>query len=153
MPRTGGHKRKQVFAEINITPLTDIFLVLLTIMIVVAPFVRQMPPDIHLPEITAGAQVDRDRITVDVTTDGKYFVNSVEVTGDDLPTVLRDKAASQPVKRLVVQADRDTKSGAVLRVFRAAEEAQYDQMTVLGQATNRVEAKPRDDEGSPAGTL
>jgi biopolymer transport protein ExbD/biopolymer transport protein TolR len=152
MPKTGLSKRKQVFSDINITPLTDIFLVLLTIMIIVAPFVRQMRPDINLPEISSGAEVGKDEITIDVTPDGKYFVNGAEVSPDDLTRILQDTGNRLLVKRLVVQADKETKSGAVLRIFRAAEEAQYAQVTVIGQAAQKpLEEKP--DETVPSRTV
>jgi biopolymer transport protein ExbD/biopolymer transport protein TolR len=149
MPKTGFHKRRRIFADINITPLTDIFLVLLTIMMVMAPFVRNMRSDIALPDITAGTEVKKNEVTVDVTKDGKYFINAVEVPGERLSAALRDKGAGFVTKKLVVQADRDAKSGAVLQVFRAAEQAQYDQMTVLGQAVNSRQEEERDETPAP----
>jgi biopolymer transport protein ExbD len=91
MAKRGVLKQKQLFSEINITPLTDIFLVLLTIMIVVAPFMRQARTDIKLPDVVSGAEVQKDVVTVDVTSDGKYFVDTVEVPVERLSDVLRQK--------------------------------------------------------------
>jgi len=149
MPRPGSHKHKQVFAEINITPLTDIFLVLLTIMIIVAPFLRQMRSDIRLPEISTGSDVGKNEVTVDVTKDGRYFISGVEIPAEELDRDIEIKAMSQTSKRLVIQADRDTKSGAVLRVFRAAEAAAYEQVTLLGEAASAPTRKASDENSEP----
>lgn len=152
MAKRGVHKQKQLFTEINITPLTDIFLVLLTIMIVVAPFMRQARTDIKLPDVVSGAEVQKDVVTVDVTSDGKYFVDTVEVPVERLSDVLRQKGERFIEKKVMVQADKDAKSGTVLNVFRAAEDAQFSRMTVVGQAANSTE-KEKPDESSAAGTL
>lgn len=51
--------KKHVFGEINITPLTDIFLVLLIIVIVVAPYMTNARRDIKMPRITTGDSVEQ----------------------------------------------------------------------------------------------
>jgi len=149
MHKPGGHKQKTLFSEINITPLTDIFLVLLTIMMIVAPFMRQVRTDIKLPEIVSGADVQKDVVSVDVSSDGKYFIESVEVPQDRLTDVLKQKGERFIKKQLVVQADKDAKSGVVLEVFRAAENAHFDQMTVLGQAANTAAERKPDETRAP----
>ena len=50
--------KNAMFTEINITPLTDIFLVLLIIMMVVAPTFQSMDNDINIPEINSGISID-----------------------------------------------------------------------------------------------
>ena len=50
--------KEALFTEINITPLTDIFLVLLIIMMVVAPTFQSMDNDINIPEINSGISID-----------------------------------------------------------------------------------------------
>jgi biopolymer transport protein ExbD/biopolymer transport protein TolR len=149
MHKHGGHKRKTVFSEINITPLTDIFLVLLTIMMIVAPFMRQVRTDIKLPDVASGAEVQKDVVSVDVTQDGKYFIDTVEVPLERLTDVLKQKGERFIEKKLLVQADKDVKSGAVLGVFRAAEEAQYARMTVVGHAANSTGERKPDETGAP----
>jgi biopolymer transport protein ExbD/biopolymer transport protein TolR len=149
MAKSTLHKHKQVICEINITPLTDVFLVLLTIMMIVAPFMRQVRGDIHLPEITSGSEIAKDQVTVDVSKEGTYFINSVEVSPQTLGEILREKASRLEVKKMVVQADRDTKSKAVLEVFRAAEDAGFEKLTVVGQAANMAQEKKRDETDPP----
>ena len=64
---SGNTSGKKIFNEINITPLTDIFLVLLIIMMVVAPMFQAIDQDITLPSINSGLSVDDKEVTVAVT--------------------------------------------------------------------------------------
>ena len=52
--------KRQTFNEINITPLTDIFLVLLILMMVIAPILDQQGLSLAVPEYIEQNQVDRD---------------------------------------------------------------------------------------------
>ena len=60
---------RQTFNEINITPLTDIFLVLLIIMMVIAPSFQSVNGDIKMPEINSGLSVEQKEAVV---TDGPF---------------------------------------------------------------------------------
>ena len=62
--------KKALFTEINITPLTDIFLVLLIIMMVVAPTFQSMDNAITMPEVNSGTAIEQQNATVAVTKDG-----------------------------------------------------------------------------------
>lgn len=67
--------KKQTFNEINITPLTDIFLVLLIIMMVIAPSFQSVDNNIKIPEITSGTGVEELNATVSVTKAGELYLN------------------------------------------------------------------------------
>ena len=149
MHAAGTPKSKQLFCEINITPLTDIFLVLLTIMMIVAPLVRQMNGEIQLPEIAKGNEVNKEGLTIEVTQDGHYFIESVPVPEDALPQILQTKLPGLTQKKIVVQADLAVKSRYVLAVFRAAEDAGYEKMTVVGKAAKDEEPEKPSDETEP----
>ncbi|MEM0951103.1 MAG: biopolymer transporter ExbD [Cyanobacteria bacterium P01_H01_bin.74] len=87
-------KKKQLFNEINITPLTDIFLVLLIIMMVVAPMVDQGRSDIKPPTIESGSSVEPNKVTLELTADGKYYVQGKPVEQkSQLPDALRKEQA------------------------------------------------------------
>ena len=68
--------KKALFTEINITPLTDIFLVLLIIMMVVAPTFQSVDNSINVPEVNSGTSIEQGKITVSVTKDGTIYVDS-----------------------------------------------------------------------------
>ncbi|HEY9746728.1 MAG TPA: biopolymer transporter ExbD [Oculatellaceae cyanobacterium] len=144
--------RKQIFNEINITPLTDIFLVLLIIMMVVAPMMQQLRKDIKPPQLNNGAPVEQNKLTVEITKDGAIYVMGKEASKDHLSDVLKEQqellvskgsgrspvsqeAAAEPEeKNLIIRADKTTKSGEVLKVFEAARDAGFTKVTVSGEA-------------------
>lgn len=80
---------KKTFNEINITPLTDIFLVLLIIMMVVAPMLDQQGIGLTVPENVEQTKMDKESkiLTVTVTSNNKYYIHNVEVPADNLGNV------------------------------------------------------------------
>ena len=73
-----------LFTEINITPLTDIFLVLLIIMMVVAPTFQSNDNAISIPEINSGVAIEQKNATVSVTKEGNLYNNGKPITADQL---------------------------------------------------------------------
>ena len=59
-----SNKKQKLFTEINITPLTDIFLVLLIIMMVIAPSFKSMEETVEVPEVNNGATIEDAKVTV-----------------------------------------------------------------------------------------
>ena len=126
-------KEVLVFDEINITPLTDVFLVLLIIMMVVAPMMFQQRADVEPPDITSGQKVDHAKLIVEVTANGDFYVMGVPTDGGNLTTVLTENLERVEDKNVVIRADKNTKSRAILTVFEAARDAKYEKVTVAGK--------------------
>ncbi len=126
-------KRKQLFNEINITPLTDIFLVLLIIMMVVAPLIQQQNQSIKPPKIQGGMAMEQGKLIVEVTAEGGIYIDGKAVNEGELVAILKEKAGKMEEKNVVVRADANTKSSAVLKVFNAARDAEYQKVTVAGE--------------------
>ena len=74
---TNSDDNKGLFTEINITPLTDIFLVLLIIMMVIAPSFQSIDTDINIPEINSGVSVEQKNAEISVTKQGHYYINGI----------------------------------------------------------------------------
>jgi biopolymer transport protein ExbD len=151
--QAAGRKGKQLFNEINITPLTDIFLVLLIIMMVVAPMMQQVRQDIKPPSLKNGENVDQNKLTVEITRNGSIYVQGQETPPDRLLTTLREQEArlaagagstkavsgegdKAQAKNLIIRADKATRSGQVLKIFDAARDAGFAKVTVAGEALN-----------------
>jgi len=109
---------RDTFNEINITPLTDIFLVLLIIMMVIAPLLDQQGISLTVPENVEQSQVkDEPQIlTIVVTHDNKYLINNEVVSPDLLGTVLAKEVKSYP-DGLLIQADGDSTHEAVVKLM------------------------------------
>ena len=135
LPGEGGTEDGDggVFAEINITPLTDIFLVLLIIFMVTSSVITQQPTpagaggaeaglEVNLPQGGAAADVavSRRDLAVAVLADGRIVVNGTVVSESELRVALRDARAANANTMVVVQADEGVPHGKVVEVMEAA---------------------------------
>ena len=136
-----GSKKAKLFSEINITPLTDIFLVLLIIMMVVAPTFQSMNNNVTIPEINNGTSVEEHNAIVSVTKDGRIFLNETYVTADNLAQELTALKPSLENPDLVVKADAAVKSSEIMTVMNAAQDAEYKKLIVAGEPLSKKEQK------------
>ncbi|HEY7956902.1 MAG: ExbD/TolR family protein [Polyangia bacterium] len=127
-PRESGGDEEAIFADINITPLTDIFLVLLIIFMVTSSVmasdagragVKVTLPRGAAKEISTGTH----DITVAITTDGKMIADGKEVSADTLQKKFADAHARDPDTQVIVQADEATHHGRVVAVMELAKAA------------------------------
>lgn len=109
---------RKTFNEINITPLTDIFLVLLIIMMVVAPMLDQQGIGLTVPENVEQSKIDKESkiLTVTVTSNNKYYIHNVEVSPDSLGTVLSQEVKNYP-DGLLIETDGEATHGAVVSLM------------------------------------
>ena len=134
---TGG--KKQTFNEINITPLTDIFLVLLIIMMVIAPSFQSIDNNINMPEITSGTGIEELNANISVTKNGEIFLNSEKITPDTLEEKLTLLVKENEAKEVIVRADKDAKSSEILNIMNAAQNAGYKKLVVAGEPLSKKE--------------
>jgi len=148
-------KQTKLFTEINITPLTDIFLVLLIIMMVIAPSFQSMDSAIEIPEINSGLTIEQKNATVSITKEGLMFINGKQINPDSLTAELETLRPSLEAPDLVVKADAAVKSSEILKVMNAAQDAEYKKLIVAGEPLSKKEQKSLkdnaeeiDDEGA-----
>ena len=107
-------------AEINVTPLVDVMLVLLIIFMVTAPLMTAGVP-VQLPDSRAKAvEQDQKPVTISLDGEGKVFVDKDEVSAALLPDILSQVAAkSDPAKppQIFLRADKGLEYGKVMRVM------------------------------------
>ncbi len=133
--------KNAMFTEINITPLTDIFLVLLIIMMVVAPTFQSMNNNVTIPEINNGTSVEQQNATVSVTRDGRVFLNETLVPIGNLAVELEKLKPSLSKEEVVVRADEKAKSSIIMDIMDAAQEAQYKKLVVAGEPLTKKAQK------------
>src|SRR5437763_5182234 len=101
-----GKKGGGVFADINITPLTDIFLVLLIIFMVATAVTIESAAHVDLPKLEAPAHPQRSRtVTISYTSDHQIYVNGKHVAEGVLHTAVHDALISSPEKTVVFDGD------------------------------------------------
>lgn len=126
-----GKVKRRLVDEINITPLTDVFLVLLIIMMVMAPMMKMTRTEIRPPEVEKGAELDPSKLAVEVTKEGIYYVDGKETPPTELANILRAAAKDPPETRaLILQGDKEALSKYAVAVFTAAREAEYHAVTL-----------------------
>ncbi|GAA0307487.1 protein TolR [Sphingomonas oligophenolica] len=124
LPSQRGRGRRAPMADINVTPLVDVMLVLLIIFMVTAPLLTAGVP-VNLPDSRAKA-LDQDQQPVQITIEagGKIFVDKDEVTETILPDVLQQIVAkagngadgAKP-PQVFLRADKSLDYGRVMRVM------------------------------------
>ena len=138
---TNSDDKKGLFTEINITPLTDIFLVLLIIMMVIAPSFQSIDTDINIPEINSGVSVEQKNAEISVTKQGQYYINGRPISADSLVSELTNLKPSLEKAEVVVKADTETKSSEIQKIMKAAQEAQYVKLVLAGEPLTKKEQR------------
>jgi biopolymer transport protein TolR len=120
--RGGRHRRRRaaVMAEINVTPMVDVMLVLLIIFMVAAPLLTVGVP-LDLPQTQAKTlDIDKEPITLSVRLDGKVFLGeNTEIKLDELVTKLTaiTSARGGMEERIFVRGDKKVDYGTVMQVM------------------------------------
>lgn len=130
-----------LFTEINITPLTDIFLVLLIIMMVVAPTFQSNDQSINVPEINSGVAIEQKNATVAVAKDGKMYINGKKISPSKLTDELLAIKDSLQKKEVVVKADAKVKSSEIMKIMNSAKEAEFTKLTLAGEPLSKKDQK------------
>ena len=118
-------KKRKTFNEINITPLTDIFLVLLIIMMVVAPMLDQQGLSLAVPssqEVKQEENKESKIITVDVNDKGEYFLDEEAISNNKLEKILKDNSKEKD-GGLLIRANENATHGAVVKLMDMARTA------------------------------
>jgi biopolymer transport protein ExbD len=117
-----GSGRRSMVTGINITPMVDVVLVLLVIMMVSAEYVVQQSIKVDLPAAATGESSESSPTIVAIAKDGATFLNDAPIAEDALKAALRDAVQGSPELSLVVSADREAHHGSVMRVIDLARE-------------------------------
>jgi biopolymer transport protein ExbD len=119
----GGGGEGQVMAEINVTPLVDVMLVLLIIFMITAPLMSHKVK-VDLPEATAVKnEQEAGTITLALQNTGDLYWNDRPINTPALESQLRIEARRQPQPNVQIRADRDTEYGEVAKVMAVAKNA------------------------------
>lgn len=117
-------RQRNTFNEINITPLTDIFLVLLIIMMVIAPLLDQQGLNLSVPNNVEVQDVKKESklISVVVSDDDSYYIDEQLVPAENLTQVIKDKVKTLP-DGLLIMTQPDASHGAVVKLMDKAKDA------------------------------
>ena len=122
-------------AEINVTPMVDVMLVLLIIFMVAAPLLTAGVP-IDLPDSKAKAISDEDNkpLEVSISKDGRIFVGETEVEDGRIVTILTSMTEDNPDRRIYIRADKGIDYGMVMKVLGTINGAGFNKVALISEA-------------------
>lgn len=121
-----------IMAEINITPLTDIFLVLLIIFMITSSAMIESGGKVNLPKAVATKSETRGT-TVTLTPKKEIFVNQKKVTEEALETILKEALAASADKIVILRGDRDVLFGDTVKVMSMIKRAGASEIAIAAE--------------------
>ena len=146
MAMSSGGARGGLNSDINVTPLVDVMLVLLIIMMLIAPLLQQGVA-VTMPEASnTGEKPDtQDQTVVAITATGGFYVNALPVTADNLIPQVQRVLEDKKEKIVYLKGDKDAKYSAIMDAMDAFRKAQIENIALI------TERKQGDNGSKPAG--
>ncbi len=138
LPSAKVKGRRAPMAEINVTPLVDVMLVLLIIFMVTAPLMTTGVP-VNLPDSRAKAvEQEQQPLTLSIDASGRTFIDDAEVSADNLPGELEKIAAAGAgatgPRQVMLRADRGIDYGRVNAVLGELNRAGLNRVSLISVA-------------------
>jgi biopolymer transport protein ExbD len=118
----GGGGKREGMVGINVTPMVDVVLVLLVIMMVSATYIVSRSLNVELPKSASSDDNVTSIAAVSVSKDGKFNYNQEPVTPEGLVLKFREAKAQNPDVNLVISADTHAEHGNVIKVIDLAKQ-------------------------------
>jgi len=131
-PRKKKGSSSAIMAEINITPLTDIFLVLLIIFMVTSVAMVQSGANINLPQVQ-DTQSEPRQIVITVTPQKEIFVNNTPTNLAGLEMLLRPLVDAQKDIPVILEGDKDVILGEAVKILSIAQRAGATQIAIAAE--------------------
>ena len=109
-------KKPKLMAEINITPFTDVVLVLLIIFMVATPFIYQSSMNVQLPQASKSEETTRDMI-VTISAQGEFFLDNTKMDLRTLKGKLSAAVRSKPQTSVIINGDKNVRYDSVIQVM------------------------------------
>jgi biopolymer transport protein TolR len=109
-------RRSGLIAEINITPFTDVVLVLLIIFMIATPFIYQSNMKVQLPQASASEETSRD-VIITINAQGDVFLEDQKLDLDTLKYRLTAMVKGKPDTSVIINGDKNVKYDSVIQVM------------------------------------
>ena len=103
-------------AEINITPFTDVVLVLLIIFMIATPFIYQSSMKVQLPQASKSEETSRD-VIININAQGDVFLEDAKIDLDTLKSKLSAMVMRRPDTTVIINGDKNVKYDSVIQVM------------------------------------
>lgn len=132
--RTSGSRRRSrgIMADINVTPMVDVMLVLLVIFMITAPLLTAgVAVDLPKAKSKAISQQDNTPLEVSVDAKGRIYMGETKVDMDVLVAKLQAIAIEAPDRRVYIKADQQLDYGRVMEVMAAVNTAGFTKIALV----------------------
>ncbi len=113
----GSSRRRGIVAEINVTPLVDVMLVLLIIFMLTAHLIAKQAIEVDLPRASQSTTLPPTTLTVTLTRDGALYLNSQPTSPDALRLAVKEAVAKDPKTQAIIVGDKAVSHGRVVWVL------------------------------------
>ena len=131
MRRSRSKKRDE--DEVNLTPMLDVVFILLIFFIVTASFVKESGIDVNRPDAATAVRKERGNILVAITPTGQIWIDRRQVDLRAVRANIERLHAENPQGAVVIQADRESKSGLMVEVMDAAKLAGVENISIAAE--------------------
>jgi biopolymer transport protein TolR len=131
--RRGGKFRRKPMAEINVTPMVDVMLVLLIVFMVTAPLLSVGVP-VDLPKTKAATLNDsQEPLVISINSQGHVFLQKKEVSIEQLIPLLQSVTGAKPDTRIFVRGDQSIQYGTVMQVMGHISAAGFKKVSLMAE--------------------
>jgi biopolymer transport protein TolR len=137
------HRRRPAMADINVTPMVDVMLVLLIIFMVSAPLLTVGVP-LDLPQTQAKSlDQDKEPLTVSVNQSGQVYLQNTEIAVEELVAKLKaiTEARGGAEERIFVRGDRQVDYGTVMKVMGRISAAGFRRVALVTESEQQASAR------------
>ncbi|SRR5579875_3546503 len=127
---------EDIVAEINITPLTDIFLVLLIIFMITSSALIESGAKVDLPKVSKTETTSRN-VVITLTTKHEIYINQTKVPEDRFKEELKKALSESSDKSVILEGDKDALLGDTVRILATAKEAGAEHISIAAQSEEK----------------
>jgi biopolymer transport protein TolR len=131
--RSARGKRNGLIAGINITPFTDVVLVLLVIFMIATPLLIRSEIKVNLPRTSSADAAPQRNLVITIDTMGGVYVDGVRVAIGNLKSNLTATLAKRPGSPVIIMGDRDVRYDLVVRVLEIAKSCGVGRLSLAVQ--------------------
>jgi biopolymer transport protein TolR len=132
----GNDENSEIVAEINITPLTDIFLVLLIIFMITSSAMIESGGRVNLPKAVA-TQSETRGTTVTLTPKHEIFLNQKRVSEENFEKSLQEALSTSADKTVILRGDKDVLLGDTVKVMSIIKRAGASEIAIAAEAERK----------------
>jgi biopolymer transport protein ExbD len=117
MAMKAGDQDEDIVAEINVTPLVDVMLVLLIIFMVTSTYITKAAIEVELPKAASGGQTVESTLNIIITQEGQLLMNGKNTTPQEMASWIQNELKINKNLQAVISADRKVAYGQVVSIL------------------------------------